>query len=502
MSLIGTNISGWRRHDTATPFYDYVKIMEVRQDNPPAPDTGSIVFNADGTIAELPHGGMIYGDWNEKCPRGEYRIWYDGEPYQGEFRQEGPWQTTFAARFSHDDRRANLKIVLRAGQNPSLFSVNHVDVEEPYGFRDDYVEQLKWANVLRFMDPMRTNFPWAGPTPLHLENCEAHWATVTQGRKILTHHCSIRAILELCQSTGAVPWICMHHQWSLEYTRQIMQHISEFGMSAYVEGGNENWNTRFAIHHGDYFGWLNGGKDGRLLALEHFLPYYEIAHEFGHQCVLPTQDAGIAPDGSPQLGKTKAMVEWLGDRINLFRVLAGKCYFGNGLQFSGDDDHDFELLSNDAQEALVKLSFMNDYAKDIGLEHGMYEGGPHVTGDDALRMNRHERMKPLMHGFVDMASQYTDVMCLYTDTGMTDDKKQFGLREHSLQETSPKLEGVLAAIGGEVDPPPIEPPPETPTEEDEKLWHEYAISSNKTITSDIIHEADALLSAFKERFRK
>lgn len=442
--IIGINASEWNSWGGAVPFGNILKVTQgVREvaivDGAEKwrPDSGKIKFDSNGVITHIPHKAKISLSMRDGHAEGTYRITYDGNPWNQAQYSDGNIQA--GSEFIRRGGPATLSIDVMAGQDPNLFECRLVGNDDYW--RPGYVEGFKPFKIVRYMDPLSMNKPWNGPKPPELRIFEGHE----------NYGASAEAIVRLSLATKTQPWICVHHSWPKSYVRNFLQKFKDAGLVCFVEFGNELWNG--ALHHGRWARQNSGRVDNRVWAAKQSLPVAKIAKEFGFVSVLGTQIAGQ----NAQQDRTKAIVNALGSDLRFYDYLAGNGYFGGQLKTTGDTRSDLGQLNLAMENLIPRIQAQAKYARSIGLKYALYECGPSIATIHAAEINRHEGMRRIMKSFTQHIQRECDVACLYTDIFLTRSNRKrdkvyaWGLREHGLQTSSPKFDGVMDALGNRLD---------------------------------------------------
>lgn len=417
----------------------------VRQSNPFKPDSGNVEFDDKGIITAIPNNAVITVAMREGHAPGLYEVTYDGVAYDDVKYVADVAQT--GSTFTRNDRgNATLTIEMKVGQDPNLFECS---LRDDFGtWRPGLIDSLKFAKVIRFMDHMQTNKPHSrgGLRP-------------PQMRTFLgseDYGVDVEHVIDVCRETGATPWICLHADWSEEHTNDWLTKLKAAGFSAYVEGGNENWNK--SLYHGK---WCDGDEKW---ALQQFMTAFRKSKELGHKNVICTQRAGLSSTGKIQLGNTKSLLDSLD--LALFDSLCVNGYFGGGTPHLTDDvSQNLQIINTDLDETIIRAGASIALAKERGLNGGCYECGPAMQGPMAVETQRHDGMRPIMKRFTNwLIEDANGPACIYThtfkprDLGHTTRERSFGLLEYGGQGDTPKLLGVLDAINNEQDPEDPEDP--------------------------------------------
>lgn len=262
---LGINLGSINYYAPTLPFLDVMK-------NADDPQTTSAAFggpwnteliskvplDAAGWPLEVPYSGpgvaapqrVRYSVVALAYP-GQYTLLYDGE---GEFefpgapvkvidrapgvlhldvpkRDEGSLFLTIA-RSSKSNHVRNVRLILPGFEQTYATQV----------FHPRFIEQVKGASVLRFMDWERTN------------NSElAHWKdrATPQMSQATWRGASIETMIDLANKVGADPWLCVPHLADDDFIEQMAKLVKqrlEPGRVVYVEYSNEVWNGIFSQH--------------------------------------------------------------------------------------------------------------------------------------------------------------------------------------------------------------------------------------------------------------
>lgn len=457
MSKVGFNVSAMSHWDGDPWFTNCLRVTEgIRQDKPTRPDSGNVEFNDQGMITKIPNGAMISPLLRDGHQPGEWAVFYRGEPYTDFDVDNGTASGHVFTKENDSDVRLNINCAV--GQDPNLFSCSHV-TPTLSTYRDLLIEDLSYASVLRWMDCQWTNHPKLGDRPSHLAGFLGH-----EGYGV-----DVKTIIDVSIKTDTRPWVCMHHSWSDEFTHAFFSELQDAGLSAIVEGGNENWHGR--NDHGDWANKNSGGNvNARVWALEQFIERHTMAKFYGHSNVFCNQRAGISSTGKVQLGNSKALVEVANRHPGLFEAFGINAYFGNGLTLSSDYDDNLVQLEEDRQRLLPAVEASANLARANGYKCYAYESGQHMTGTHAIETNYADGMEHIYHEFVrDMAS-LVDLNMLYCYIRLPRKDEHWGILPHAQAPTSPKWRGTLSgidAIDG-IDPPKPNPNPQPDPDPDPK----------------------------------
>lgn len=108
-------------------------------------------------------------------------------------------------------------------------------------FRPEWVDMIKDARVLRFMDWAETNGSRVQPGESPLIEARGFWRM--KGRGV-----PLSLMVDLANSVGADPWFNMPHQADDDYVRRYAEYVRDRldpALKAHVEYSNEVWNEAF-----------------------------------------------------------------------------------------------------------------------------------------------------------------------------------------------------------------------------------------------------------------
>jgi hypothetical protein len=247
---MGMNLDALNYYSTVLPFTDAMTTAsEWLTTDGDAWDTdqgGELARDSDGYPTYLPQslsGRDIYVRFlvNNQY-EGKYRILFDGagELDGAAYLENGKYYIDFDGSGENrwiDIRSStsgnpvrNIRIVPLAYENGGAYPT----------FRADYLASLRPFHALRFMDWINTN-----------NSDQVEWSD----RVTATHYTqggprgtSFEYAIELCNELDADAWVCVPHQASDEYIRNMAQTFSdglEAGRKVYLEYSNELWNWLF-----------------------------------------------------------------------------------------------------------------------------------------------------------------------------------------------------------------------------------------------------------------
>lgn len=125
-------------------------------------------------------------------------------------------------------------------RNIIIVHENHRDLYAVGGrFNPDWLELIKDARVLRFMD-------WAGTN----NSSKRQWRARSLPSGLFSEHgIPLEYMVQLANEVGADPWFTMPHQANARYVRQFATYVRDHvdpTLKVRVEYSNETWNWAFA----------------------------------------------------------------------------------------------------------------------------------------------------------------------------------------------------------------------------------------------------------------
>lgn len=163
----------------------------------------------------------------------------------------GVFETT--RTFQPDSDFANLLFEIHQSsdsdpvRNIEILAPGSQSVPELETFHPQFVESLAPYRVLRFMDWQRTN-----GSPVEDWSEHPPGTYFTQG---VDEGASHEIIVQLCNSTGKHPWICIPHRANDDYiqrTAELYRDRLRTNLVLYVEYSNETWNNMPDFTQTDY----------------------------------------------------------------------------------------------------------------------------------------------------------------------------------------------------------------------------------------------------------
>ena len=340
-----------------------------------------------------------------------------------------------------------------------------------------FIEQVRGAAVLRFMDWQRTN---DSPLSSWRERTTPH---MSQGT---VRGAAIETILEVANRIDADPWLCIPHKADDAYIENMAKLVRDRmakGHVAYIEYSNEVWNGIFSQYH-------YAAEQGCKAGLNRLPPYAGSCDDDGTRMW-----AGMKWQAKRSARSFEIFERVFGGSERLVRVLAGQAswsernellleafnsralnphgvradalaiapYFGGGVADAIADAKQSATISEaqilaragdtiDEQVGQASRDNMR-VARRFGLRLVAYEGGQHLvatganTGDQTLtdkliNANRAPAMQHLYERMFDAwyAASGNDLMVLFNSAAQPSKFGSWGLLESQEQppERAPK----------------------------------------------------------------
>ncbi len=476
-SPIGTNLSELRYFTSQWVFrnaFDQAAPWWSQEVSSSQWSTGSwLDRDGDGWVKSLQWnqaaGTLMYRGLDGHYPGGRYVVTYDGDgDLQVGFDAREVWRSP--GRIEMDVTPSDNGIYLKLVRtNPGDYLRNIRVFEKQYefltsDFHPAFTFMMQPYGVIRFMDFLRTNNSpvrdWSERTkPTHYTQDAPHGV-------------AYEVIIDLCNETGAEPWICVPHEATDDYVRNLATLFRDRlspGLRVWVEYSNEVWNGGFtqagyAQQQGQWRGLSANPVEAGLRfyadrSVEIFNQFTPIIGASRMVRVLAGQNA------NPWLGQQ--ILDWR-QAYRSADVLAVAPYFGIDL---GNPSTVGTVLGMTVPAVLVACYY--DIAKSTtnatanasiararGLELVAYEGGQHLVGfggaqtNQALTnlfttANRHPWMYPLTSYALDQWRQAGGQMfCYYTAIGTYSMWGSWGALEYHDQDwaTAPKFLGIIDYI--------------------------------------------------------
>lgn len=210
----------------------------------------------EGWVTRMPPGMeairtiWAYPDKTAADRAGTYILTYDGEgsiTLGGDVRRiDGrPGRIVFSTgggTFWLDIREIDPRGVGRPLRNIAIVREDEVPLfEAGVTFRPGWIDSIKDARLLRFMDWAQTNGSSVQPGDLPLIDAPGFW--LMRGRGV-----PLSLMVELANHVGADPWFSMPHRADDAYVRAYAEYVRDTldpDLTVHVEYSNEVWNTAF-----------------------------------------------------------------------------------------------------------------------------------------------------------------------------------------------------------------------------------------------------------------
>jgi hypothetical protein len=496
---LGVNLGSLSYYSPTLPFLDVMKNADSPQTTKASfggPWNTELVdkvpFDAAGWPLEIPYSGpgvaepqrVRYSVVSLTYP-GRYTLLYDGD---GEFEfpaapvkvlDQAPG--TIYLDVQHRDEGSVFLTITRSAKANHVRNVRLIlpGYDKTYAtqvFHPRFLEQIKGASVLRFMDWQRTN------------NSElAHWKdrATPQMSQATWRGASIETMIDLANRVDADPWLCVPHLADDDFVEQMAKVVKERlapGRVVYIEYSNEIWNGIFGQYKyaseqgckaglnklGSYAGscdddgakmWA-GTKYTAKRAAKIFDTFERV---FGGTDRIVRVLAGQAAF----VDRNEVLLKAFADpAINPKRVkadaLAIAPYFGGVANDLAEKQGASSLtvetilqhMDSSIQEQVRDLTRQNKAVADkYGMRLVAYEGGQHLVAngelmnDESLTQkliaaNRHPRMSQLYEKMFDAwySASGRDLLVLFNSAEMPSKYGSWGLLENQeqLPERAPK----------------------------------------------------------------
>nr|KAG5708911.1 hypothetical protein BaRGS_009320 [Batillaria attramentaria] len=369
-----------------------------------------VSWRDDGYPASLPAGlyvgKTVYRGFGEDEEDGNYTILYDGEGaitfglVQFHVRYQGKGR--MVVEFPHiKDGGIFIKMTETNPANPvrnlRILPPGYENTYLRFPFHPLFLEFLKRFSEIRFMDYLHTNAHEPEPTT---------WSSVRPmdfHTQIGPTGGSIEYLVQLANTVGADPWVCMPHAADDSYVRHFANYVKQHlrpDLKVYVEYSNEVWNSRFRqTKYSQEMGKPMFPDDPDHIAGMKF--FVKRATEVAH---IWTQAWGTAKDRvvnviawqTANFGSYTRMLNELGSRSSNFQAMAITAYFNcdkvADRHARAMPNMTMEEIKHLCDTDLINMKNTFSHHMDAALSHGlkllMYEGGPAI----------HERTPWLIHG--------------------------------------------------------------------------------------------------------
>ncbi|KAK7495013.1 hypothetical protein BaRGS_00013653, partial [Batillaria attramentaria] len=282
-------------------------------------------------------------------------------------------------------------------RNIRVLPPGYENTYERFPFHPLFLEFLKRYSELRFMDYLNTNNHKPEPTT---------WdSRMTPDFHTHEGGGSIEYLVQLANTVGADPWVCMPHAADDNYVRQFATYVKNKlrpDLNVYVEYSNEVWNGIFRQTHYTQ-------EQGKPLFPDD--PTFKQGMKYFNKRATEVANIWTQVWGSDKNRITnvyawqtgfqdyyRQALEDLGDRKSSFQALGITGYFD--CDQAAGKNHATELPSmsmtqiqqlcdNDLPDVKASFSHYMDVAKAHGLKLVMYEGGPSVMENGAIVNGAH-----------------------------------------------------------------------------------------------------------------
>ena len=432
---LGINLSGVTYYASQHPFVDEFKQSQpwvFQKEGAPYGKGDPQQLRPDGYPASLAPGQYVDailamdGDF----PPGDYLLLYDGSG-DVDVRSDAKVAARASGRIEAVVRPKDHQISVRITRTNPADPVRNIrfiprDAEATYRrqpFRDTFLRSWRGFRVLRFMDWQSTN-----NSPLREWSDRTTPQSQTQGGR---NGVALEHLVDLANTLGADPWLCIPHQASDDYVRHFAKLVKERlapGRKIYVEYSNECWNgnfsqARYCADRGRALKLSENAYQAQLRfysqrSVEVFATFEDV---FGDRdrMVRVLASHHVNPWASEQVATWK-------DAGRHADALAVAPYFGH--EFGHPDKVESTLalgvkgLLDGCAAAVDKNKALTakqaETARRLGLSLVAYEGGAHMVGLQGAEnnekltalftaANRHPRMKAL----------YLQDLCDWRDAG-------------------------------------------------------------------------------------
>lgn len=275
-------------------------------------------------------------------------------------------------------------------------------------FHPLFLERLKPARVIRFMDWQRTNNSKLAKWTDRPKPDDPTYAT--------ERGVPVETMVALANAAKVDPWFCMPHQADDEFIREFARKVKadlDPDRKVYVEYSNEVWNWQF-----EQTRWAQErGKELTLGEPQHARFYAQRAVE-----VMKIWEKEFGRERLVRVLASQSAVPWLSEQVLTWKeaykhadALAVAPYFGHEHGDPKNAEKSARLKPEQLLDALEKeidgpnrnlIRKQSELAKKFGLRLIAYEGGQHLAGHGGAEnnaeltklfhaANRHPRMYDL-----------------------------------------------------------------------------------------------------------
>ena len=413
---------------------------------------------------------MYFGDLNSHYPGGAYRLIASGN---GQIRLWGAATGTFTCPVDTqvmvfpESGGIALEIERSDISDPvteiSFVMPGHFTSFETLPFHPELLDFLKDFQVIRFMDWLKTN-----DSPM------TDWedrSRPDQYTQTLDKGVSFEYLTALCNQEKKSPWICIPHQATDDYIRQLAQFMEaelDPSLDLYIEYSNEVWNGIFAQnsysqqkgHEMGYSGeaWEKGWKYYVRRTMDIFSLFEEVFDDDSRlKKVLSGQSANSWLNNRLLEYSRQALYNPYGVMPDAFAIAP---YFGGrvadaigqaGMIGMVSVEDIIDSLEHSLPESFEAMDANKSLADQYDLELIAYEGGQHLVAGFAYHndpdwvelleaTNRHARMKDLYCAYFDHWFSITQasLMCHFSSHGPFGKYGSWGIKEFYDDWASPK----------------------------------------------------------------
>lgn len=311
-------------------------------------------------------------------------------------------------------------------------------------WNEDFLEEVDFYQVLRFMDWLPTN-----KSPITSWSQRRRPGEQDQSAKFGAEvGVAFEWMIDLCNRVDADLWVCLPHAADDDYHTQLATLIFNRlkpGLKVYVEYSNEVWNFDVQKDHATREGARIGITTQEYVALRSAQMWRHFADVFGDQFedrVVKTICGQAANSwiANEQLAYLYSDRNQTGLHPDVYGIAP---YFGgNGL--SGNDSNIWNLLETDlfthrwdrADKASRMEGVRANYNRIKGFDENLklvaYEGGQHIK-QHANRVNFHPNMYDLYIKYLEALDDYLSVFAHYVNAGQCSADNCWGAKEFTGQ---------------------------------------------------------------------
>ena len=421
---------------------------------------------------------MFFGALENRYPGGNYRLIASGS---GQISLWGAAVGNFSCPVDTtvevDPSKGGIALEIeRSDREDPVHSIHFVmpGYENTFSkepFHPELLEFLKDFQVIRFMDWMKTNH--SPVTEWTDRNMPSDYT------QTLSNGVAYEYLIQLCNSLGKDPWICIPHQASDDFIYQFAAMLLEQldpERRIYLEYSNEVWNgifsqNSFAQSMGNALGfsgqpWEQGWKFYVSRTMDVFRIFEEVFDD-------DTRLVRVLAGQSANSWLNNRLIEYAQDPLynpngTPVDALAIAPYFGGsvadaignaGLAASSTIESILDSLEYSLERSFTDMDSNKAVADEHGLALLAYEGGQHLVASylyhndagyvDKLKdANRHPRMKDLYCQYFDHWYELTggNLFCHFSSHGTYSKYGSWGVREFMDDTEAPKYRGLQDCV--------------------------------------------------------